>query len=246
MVKIALSYDTDVDFIEKCKNLQLFLAREQRFPTFKSDKKLYKFISKLRMRHRNNPTLPFWEWRIPMMCAIGLDITAGATVSRAPSPSNIEPHWRTKLNQLRTATDNERRQQDLDWFDAISHVYRSKSGFLKQKRFTTLHELLIKWCQLGDIDPRECTRSQPTYDIRHTLPYIVTPLNHWESPPQLKPTWRLKDCTALRNLPSEWTAPLQCGNTVHFDASCFDTNLFQKALSRTEKAVGQDGRFHEG
>ena len=231
MVKIAQSYGTDVDFIAKFNVLKHFLQRENRLPTLKGEKKLYKFISKLRMRYRTNPTLPFWEWRIPMLHSIGLDITAAATISRAPSPSNIEPHWRDTLNALRIVTNNKRRQQDLEWFDAISTCYHKRSGFIKQKRFATLQELFVKWCQLGDIKPHECIRGRPTYDIRHTLSYITTPLSHWESPPLLKPTMRFTKYSGSPQTPPEWTAPLQYGNTVYFSSACFDTNIFHETLS---------------
>ena len=231
MVKIAKSYDTDVDFIAKYNVLKQFLATERRLPTLKGEKKLYKFVSKLRMKYRTDPQLPFWEWRIPMLSAIGLNITARATISRAPSPSNIEPHWRATLNILRTISDNKRRQQDLHWFHAISGAYKNRTGFVKQQRFTTLQELFVKWCQLGDISPIECTRGHPTYDIRHTLSYIVAPLTHCESPPLLAPTQRFNIHTGPSQVPPEWTATIQCGNTVYFDPDCFDSAIFSDTLS---------------
>ena len=235
MVKIAKSLDKDVNFLAKLRVLQQHIVMHDTLPNHINDKKLYNFIVKLRQKYRQNPNLSFWEWRVPMLLELGVDVTAAAAVQNKASPSNIEPNWRNALNAVRAILDGKQLNEDLAWFYAIMHQSP------KQKRHKTLQELIVKWIQVGTICPSECTRSQPTYELRHTLSYICRPLSFVEATHPLAPFWRLKDChdhcKNIAELPT-WTVPFRHGNTVYFESDSFKTELFQGALR--ELRTGMD------
>ena len=229
MVKIAKSYDKDTDFVNKYEELRSFILTNNRMPRV-CDRKPYKFVSKLRSKYRNNPALVFWEWRIPMLLEIGVDVRAGATISKNPAHNNIEPHWRPYLNFIRNNINEEHRKQNIEWFNAIANSFSKRNGFIKQKRYNTLHELFIKWLKVGDINPNECTRDQPCHNLRHTLSYIAVPLSVMEIPSKLDPSWRLKDHDNPFNEPETYTALLNPGNTVFFDSTNFSPSMFKEVL----------------
>ena len=233
MVKIAKSLDKDIDFVSKLQILEQHIVVHNTLPNHINDKKLYNFIIKLRQKHRQDPNLCFWEWRVPMLMKLGIDITSSTTINNVPSPSNIEPHWRNTLDQLRNIVDNAQLNTDLFWFEAIIATFKKRQGFLKQKRYKTFQELIVKWIQVGDIKPSECTRKQPAYDLRHTLSYICSPLSFLETSQPLVPSWRLKDYLDyydnIAELPT-WSVPFRYGNTVYFGPSSFDPKMFEGAL----------------
>ena len=167
---IAKSFENDVLFFKKSyERLKEFVQLNNRPPTRKENIGLYSFVAKLCLRYRQNPELVFWQWRVPLLEGIGIYIFGGSTITREPLAHNIEPLWRCTLNQIRTTIDDERRVQDLTWFSEVLSLYANRKGFLKQKRFNTLQELLIKWFQVGDIIPTECIRSEAPHSFRHTL-----------------------------------------------------------------------------
>ena len=230
MVKVAKSIDKDNDFLSKLRTLEAHILINKSLPTHSDDKKLYNFIIKLRQKYRQNPTLAFWEWRVPMLMKLGVNITAAATIESTPSPSNTEPNWREALNQVRRILSHDQLKSDLAWFDAIIDLFSNKDGFLKQKRYKTFQELIVKWLKVGDIKAFECKRNQPSYDIRHTLSYIRSPLGFLETSAPLVPKWRLPDHQGdIAKIPT-YTVPLQYGNTVYFSPSSFDPNMFVNAL----------------
>ena len=230
MVKIARSRDTDNDFLLKIRTLEAHILTHQSLPNHVNDKKLYSFIIKLRQKYRQDPTLQFWEWRVPILMNLGIDITGAATIQRVASPSNIEPNWRQALNDIRTILRQDQLKSDLEWFQAIITLFASRCGFLKQKRYKTLQELVVKWLKIGDIKASDCSRSQPPYDIRHTLSYIRSPLSFLEASKPLVPTWRLPGYELDKDILPNWTSSIKTGNTVYFSPSCFDPNMFIGAI----------------
>ena len=230
MVKIAKSIDTDNDFLSKLQTLEAFILTNQSLPNHANDKKLHNFIIKLRQKHRQDPTLLFWDWRVPMLMKLGVDITAAATIQRVPSPSNIEPNWRQTLNDIRIILNQNQLKSDLAWFRAIIALFASREGFLKQKRYKTLQELVVKWLKVGDIKASDCNRSQPPYDMRHTLSYVRSPLCFLETSKPLIPTWRLPGYEGDKEELPVWTSSIKTGNTVYFSPSSFDPNVFDGAI----------------
>ena len=71
MVKIAKSLEKDIDFVAKLRILEQHMLVHKTLPNHINDKKLYNFIIKLRQKHRQDPNLCFWEWRVPMVDEIG-------------------------------------------------------------------------------------------------------------------------------------------------------------------------------
>ena len=165
-----------------------------------------------------------------MLLEIGIDITAGARVTKNPTPTNIEPNWRSVLNVIRILNLDFDRQNSMEWFDAMLQPYGKRKGFLRVRRWITIPELFVQWIQIGDIDPLQCLRTAPHYDIRHTLSYVVQPLTPSETFPPMTPTWRFLNPSATSHQ-STWDKTLPRGNTVMFNSSCFDQSIFQEALS---------------
>ena len=236
MVKIAKSLEKDIAFVAKLRILEQHMLVHKTLPNHINDKKLYNFIIKLRQKHRQDPNLCFWEWRVPMLMRLGIDITASATIKNSSSPSNIEPNWRDALYHIRAILDHSQLRADLAWFNAIVSLFETSNKF--PKRYKTLQELIVKLFQAGDMKASECTRTQPMHELKHTLSYICTPLSFLETSQPLVPFWRLKDyhdhSEDIAELPI-WTVPFRCGNSVCFSSSSFNPKMFEGALGEVSE-----------
>ena len=227
----------DVHWYRRLSQLQNYLeANDGRWPTQKSDRSLFKWVSNQRTRHRlevqsGDGGGKHWDWRIEDCARKRIDLF------RRRVPKQIRPNsmvlWETLLHQWRRKVDAR-----LVWFWAMTDKFKGRSGFLKVKsQCGSLEELLVRWLKIGDVDPTSCTRSQPDYDVRHTLSYILEPLTPPEMSDVLVPVWQFRrigpynggaESVGKWSLP-EHTCSTPIGYTCHFDASLFDADEFAMA-----------------
>lgn len=225
---VAITKKKDLRFTSRCNDLKTFIiANGGKLPGYKDNISLYLFIAKLRTYYRRNPMKKVWFSRIPILLELGVDITAGATVSRTPKPTNVEPFWRFTLNIRRITGVKQTQELHVAWLKMLAKSF--PPTFLKTSRFNTLEEFVIKSIRVGDITPESCTRDKPVWELRHTLSYVVFPFCPSTS---IFPSWRFT-CARDKPLPPpSWTVELPAGNSVFFKKEDLGLNqkLFQDVI----------------
>ncbi len=224
MGRSAQNKDADKSWLKKFQELKA-LKKDGK----KEGRALYRWILDMRKNYRRTLDSMHWEWRIPLLLSIGIDIEGSSLTVKAPTQENVHPFWRDVI--LKHAKMEESGLY-LEWFKTFLERYKSRAGFLKAAKYNSMGELILKCMKVGDIKPEDCIRNLPYFELRHTLSYIVEPLAA-NNQTGLKPTWKFLSGGIVADVVKvpEWDSNLFTGNTIYFGSECFGTGFFDDVIS---------------
>ena len=242
--KLPTGEDDDPHFFERLKELLEYKKKHGNWDKMiKNNKSLYKYLEYVRKKYRTKPD--HCAWRKRHLEEIGYKLESANSIAKLkPTKHNITPNWKATLDKAKISQNKE----EMDWLINLLSHYSNGKEFIENTKFNSTTEYLLKFLQVGDIHPSECTENAPKHDIRHALAFIVNPnlvrsckdknrqaLHH--------PSWRFLangDIRKLKILP-QFTPTIcsqeMCGNTIYFGPECFARDFFDGAIDDVPKWI---------